>query len=719
MKEYYGNYLGICINNQDPEYRGRVQIFIPHIMPALYEDWNELGADISIECVGNNLNQGLPKNIVDKLIQILPWSEAALPVIGASVGGSYNYQTGNFNQTSAPEGAVTGSWDGGTALPTGNDIKPTLTAYSPLAPGSADINLQGGYASSRPGLDGEAIVRTLDDFASGKSNYITLAGDSSTYGQKYVIPSLTWVDKSGQTKTLSNIPAYVHDTGSAFRGKGTSRFDIPVSRDLSFDQLAKQPFSLQSLAFRGVSDDSFNEALANVRQVSTIDASSYTPSTGPFYSPQPYQTSQTPSRAALITGTPGNPGSFDWRTAIQEYGIPSGIDGKGIYRTSKGTTACLRGAINSAGYITGNKNFSGYAGPAAANSPDVAAKLTTPDPNGNVLYEKAFVLTGEQAKNFKMQQGDFFTHQIGDVRAPSGGKYGHAQVYIDSAMRSHKAIDNSWSYYTNIPGQQVTVYRLTKEGRDAVTKTNNSNVALLNAEDQYEDFDDGDDLNGPENDYTNFVKQTTNTQPFPLDTTGMPAGLFSQPAPGAMLWVFFREGNPLFPVYFAASYGGPEWQNAYKANGQPLYDAQRGGGSEIAGQSVIRPNNAGAITFTGAVTPEGDKRTVRMAHANGGYLEFHPYGSVQYSPNEHMQHTSGTQYNYCLNREEWTQGDSNHVVMGNQWVMIGNCSDENIKTANALTDRVKELNAKMYKNPQPTGSSTSGGVSFAPAQTPG
>ena len=30
---------------------------------------------------------------------------------------------------------------------------------------------------------------------------------------------------------------------------------------------------------------------------------------------------------------------------------------------------------------------------------------------------------------------------------------------------------------------------------------------------------------------------------------------FAIPAVGAHVWVFFRDGNPQFPVYFAASFG--------------------------------------------------------------------------------------------------------------------------------------------------------------------
>ena len=88
MKKYFGNYVGIVINNNDPEFRGRVQVFVPHIMPTLYENWNKNGEDISFTCVGDNMPQGLNSTIVEKLKKILPWSEAATPIIGQSSPGN-------------------------------------------------------------------------------------------------------------------------------------------------------------------------------------------------------------------------------------------------------------------------------------------------------------------------------------------------------------------------------------------------------------------------------------------------------------------------------------------------------------------------------------------------------------------------------------------------------------------------------------------------------
>jgi hypothetical protein len=103
--------------------------------------------------------------------------------------------------------------------------------------------MEGDLRSSRRGLDGKSLVRTLDDYAAGKSAYVTVAGDPSYYGQKYTIPSITYTDASGNQQTLSNVPAYVHDTGKAFKGQPEGRFDVAVGTDYSSGALNRQPFS--------------------------------------------------------------------------------------------------------------------------------------------------------------------------------------------------------------------------------------------------------------------------------------------------------------------------------------------------------------------------------------------------------------------------------------------------------------------------------------------
>jgi len=685
MKEYHGNYLGICINNQDPENRGRVQIFIPHVMPALYDYWNKDGTDISIENLGNNLVSGLKKEIVDKLIKMLPWAEGAMPIIGSSVGGSYNFITGNFNQTSAPESSTATSWNG-TVLPPGTDINPVLTAFGPSTTGNT---MQGPLEPSKPNLTGEFKQFTLDDFANGKANYVTVAGDPATYGQRFVIPTITYNNPSGQPVTLNNVPAFVHNTGDAFgasdpsRATGFTKFDIPAFQDATDQQLANQPYTEQNITLRQVSATDFEKALASVRPVSTIDASSYPPTTGPFHAPQPpVQTNSTDTaavNAATIQARGGSSGNFF--NAFQQI---LGSGGK-LY-TETGATACGKGTRLAVGLALNEPHFT------INGLGDKGTWVTTETD----YWTKTKDYTGEPLPaNYEAKQGDVVIHKLN----LSGSSAGHGQVLLDYAWHSWRSND-PFEEYLNIPGQESVLYRLTPQGQQKLIDAGIADSRTLN--DPVKTYDNPaqePDKNDFERDTpSGIVKNTTNTQPFPLDTTGMPSGLFSSPGPGAMLWVFFREGNPLYPVYFAASYGATEWQNALKANGQPLYGAQRGG-SEINSQSIIRPNNAGAISFTGAVTPQnGDKRTVRVAHANGGYIEFHPYGVVVYSPNEHMTHTSGTHYQYCLNKEVWVQGHCNCVVMGDYSLVVGNVSQANRDAAEELRKKVVALNAEQFKN---------------------
>ena len=107
MKKFFGNYLGLCIDNNDPQKRGRVQIFIPHILPALFENWNDVGEDIQLLCVGDNLPASLPTQVVEKLKKILPWAEAALPIMGTSAPGNLEGSTYNqFPESECPPGTV-------------------------------------------------------------------------------------------------------------------------------------------------------------------------------------------------------------------------------------------------------------------------------------------------------------------------------------------------------------------------------------------------------------------------------------------------------------------------------------------------------------------------------------------------------------------------------------------------------------------------------------
>ena len=88
-KKYYGNYLGIVIQNNDPEKSGKIKVWVPHVSPSVYQRWDDNNKDKSFKFVGKNINSDL-SDIVEDLKSILPWALCAAPLNGASSSGRYN-----------------------------------------------------------------------------------------------------------------------------------------------------------------------------------------------------------------------------------------------------------------------------------------------------------------------------------------------------------------------------------------------------------------------------------------------------------------------------------------------------------------------------------------------------------------------------------------------------------------------------------------------------
>jgi hypothetical protein len=89
LPTYFGNYLGIVVQNNDPLKRGRVKIFIPHVSPSVYSGWNSLSKDKKFKFIGKNLNSDLT-DIQEELKIILPWAECASPLVGENTSGRFN-----------------------------------------------------------------------------------------------------------------------------------------------------------------------------------------------------------------------------------------------------------------------------------------------------------------------------------------------------------------------------------------------------------------------------------------------------------------------------------------------------------------------------------------------------------------------------------------------------------------------------------------------------
>ena len=102
--QYFGNYLGIVIQNNDPEHRGQIKVWVPHISPTVYKDWLNSKEDKKFRFIGDNINSDIT-GIIDELKDILPWAQCAAPLMGATSSGRYNahLKTGTISDSSRVE----------------------------------------------------------------------------------------------------------------------------------------------------------------------------------------------------------------------------------------------------------------------------------------------------------------------------------------------------------------------------------------------------------------------------------------------------------------------------------------------------------------------------------------------------------------------------------------------------------------------------------------
>lgn len=91
IDETNGIYLGIVVQNNDPDKRGRVKVYIPQLAPTI----NELNTK-NVDRLFTNIDQQNNPTIhgaLEELKKILPWAEYAGPIFAGNSTGRYNATT--------------------------------------------------------------------------------------------------------------------------------------------------------------------------------------------------------------------------------------------------------------------------------------------------------------------------------------------------------------------------------------------------------------------------------------------------------------------------------------------------------------------------------------------------------------------------------------------------------------------------------------------------
>jgi hypothetical protein len=145
-----GFYRAIVVQNNDPERRGRVKLFIPAFSPHIYEQWLNNDGEYEVKKVrfpqGINLykkdcnsNEDRPalKQIFESVKDILEWAEQASSLIGEGTSGLLIYD--NNLSDSGEERAFATISDASTS----ERINTSINAQCPAPQQSGDANVDG------------------------------------------------------------------------------------------------------------------------------------------------------------------------------------------------------------------------------------------------------------------------------------------------------------------------------------------------------------------------------------------------------------------------------------------------------------------------------------------------------------------------------------------------------------------------------------------------
>ena len=70
MKIFTGNYMGIVVQNNDPDRTGRIKIFVPHITATIYKKWVQEKSNKRFKFLGSNIGSVLTQSLSGNMNQI-------------------------------------------------------------------------------------------------------------------------------------------------------------------------------------------------------------------------------------------------------------------------------------------------------------------------------------------------------------------------------------------------------------------------------------------------------------------------------------------------------------------------------------------------------------------------------------------------------------------------------------------------------------------------
>lgn len=184
----------------------------------------------------------------------------------------------------------------------------------------------------------------------------------------------------------------------------------------------------------------------------------------------------------------------------------------------------------------------------------------------------------------------------------------------------------------------------------------------------------------------------------PSNYSGMARGLFSIPNVGAHVYVFYVNSDPMFPVYFAASYGTSDIKRIYTMQedddfrvamdypagyeNDPLSESPE---DRIFRNKTVLNSNKHTIEMIDT----DDHEILKLNHYSGSFKEFGNFSNIELATHNDQHRVMGDQFvTVGGNRSLYIGNHSEDIVAGDKFITIGTSEAPIVK---AILDYHKEV----------------------------
>lgn len=605
MKKYYGNYLGLVVEDFDPEYKNRVKVFVPAISATLLSKVNSKRKNVTITGVGVNLLNNLDDDAYEELVRILPWAECAAPLFGGGTSMHYNRETKQVTNKNNPGGPAVTPTVTATTSPGTPAVTPTITKVDP----DVITPWEGKWSDQAAKTQGDASGRSTygkeSDAHGGQGN----GDDASGFTLKDVTPSMfkkikfaaiiarretdfsaveAFSDANNQLKTVTYTDAQGKVHSTSVKNSGVLE---------EYNKLINQGMSSESALLKAQE----RKGDYGFYQVNALDLDNASKAGVNV----PNLTGRGQTSASFLNQTLDVIKYFDYLNKERFPGLLDLIESESWDNAERKVNRFWNALLDGPSYNAGAQS-------------DV-----------NIIKSTTF----EQFK-----AGGTLINRVVDPRSFNPLSLASRQAYDVATGAVSRAI----------------------RGRQAKVNENSNEINATRS-------------------------------------SGIPGGIFSTPKINSHVWVFFNDGDPQYPVYFAQHIIGSDWSRIKDAASPGVNQGNADSANSRKSTTSVAQPGAGILEFITQheVTAKDDNTKemrdssgIKMSGSSGGMFAIMTNGNIEYAVANKTTKVAGDNFLTVEgNHQIAVKGKGLTVVAEDQTTIIGDVSE----TAIAAAKKIKEL----------------------------